>query len=87
MPGSGRRLWQYLGSIVQAVTERGPDDREDQTPLRCRRRPGRKRCNGRILAMIPDEDPMTIHWFCPVCEDNGVITGWQGTLWDRRRFI
>jgi hypothetical protein len=24
-----------------------------------------------------------IHWHCPVCNDNGFISGWQATLWDR----
>jgi hypothetical protein len=23
-----------------------------------------------------------IHWHCPVCSDNGLISGWQNTLWD-----
>lgn len=24
----------------------------------------------------------SIQWHCPVCQDNGIITGWQDTLWD-----
>lgn len=24
----------------------------------------------------------SIYWYCPVCNDNGVIHGWQNTLWD-----
>jgi len=23
-----------------------------------------------------------IVWCCPVCHDNGIIRGWQDTLWD-----
>jgi hypothetical protein len=23
-----------------------------------------------------------IYWHCPVCNDNGFISGWQDTLWD-----
>lgn len=28
------------------------------------------------------EDYDAIYWYCPVCADNGVIRGWQNTLWD-----
>ncbi len=28
-----------------------------------------------------DENP-SILWHCPICQDNGVISGWQNTLWD-----
>jgi hypothetical protein len=23
-----------------------------------------------------------IHWYCPVCSDNGMISGWQNSSWD-----
>jgi hypothetical protein len=23
-----------------------------------------------------------IYWHCPVCNDNGFISGWQDTLWN-----
>jgi len=23
-----------------------------------------------------------IHWYCPVCENEGVISNWQKTKWD-----
>jgi hypothetical protein len=28
------------------------------------------------------EEDDRIDWYCPVCHDNGIIRGWQGTLWD-----
>jgi len=24
----------------------------------------------------------SIFWHCPICQDNGVIRGWQNTFWD-----
>jgi hypothetical protein len=23
-----------------------------------------------------------IYWKCPVCSDEGVVTGWKGLIWD-----
>jgi hypothetical protein len=25
-----------------------------------------------------------IHWYCPDCEKEGVISGWQDTKWDNK---
>lgn len=31
----------------------------------------------------PAADPEDrIYWHCPVCGDNGLISGWQDTFWD-----
>ena len=29
----------------------------------------------------PEHDDAIV-WYCPVCHDNGIIRGWQDTLWD-----
>jgi hypothetical protein len=26
-----------------------------------------------------------IHWYCPKCQNEGVISHWQGTRWDNNR--
>jgi predicted RNA-binding Zn-ribbon protein involved in translation (DUF1610 family) len=31
-----------------------------------------------------DPDTDAVMWWCPVCGDNGTITGWQGSLWDHK---
>ncbi len=84
-PGPARRLAEYMGSIVEAVTSRSPDDTNLWTIVICRRRPGHKPCRTNIVADYADGDPITIIWECPACHDNGYITGWQETLWDKRR--
>lgn len=53
-------------------------------PPGCWRRPQRKPCKG-ILEI--DFNPTTnqIHWKCPACLDEGVVTGWEGLIWDMRK--
>lgn len=47
---------------------------------KCGRRPGRKPCKGRLdVKMISDDE---IYWICPVCGDEGVISGWKGLFWN-----
>jgi len=83
MPSRARLLAEYFASIVVDATT----NIDDPPTLRCRRRPGHRRCSG-ILFTVPslDEDD-TILWHCPICSDNGVIRGWQDTLWDGFREI
>jgi hypothetical protein len=76
LPSRARILAQHWTRIVaQGSTF-------DQAPtLRCRRRPRRRPCVG-ILEIALDEDLEGMLWGCPICGDNGVIRGWQGTFWD-----
>lgn len=71
---------KFLASIVQART--GMCDWGDSNiDIKCRRRPGRKPCPGKLEALF---DPnFIIIWRCPVCDDRGVIDGWHGTKWDK----
>ena len=84
LPGRAYQLASYLGSIVEAVTSSGKIQTYN-TGIRCRRRPGRKRCQGEVLALIDKESNFEIKWGCPVCNDNGIISGWQGTIWDKAK--
>jgi hypothetical protein len=31
-------------------------------------------------ALIPKSEE--IHWYCPECENEGVISGWKNTKWN-----
>lgn len=73
-----RTLADYFGRIVKAVTTR--KGKTLATGVRCRRQPGRRRCPGEIIAFVDKQQ--AISWSCPVCKDNGVISGWDGTIWD-----
>lgn len=78
--GPARRLAEHMVAIV-AMASRPEIIPPPEYHVRCRRRPGRKPCLGMIEV---DLDPETenIAWWCPVCDDNGYISNWKGTMWD-----
>ncbi len=78
MPPSARLLAEYFASIVVDATA----NLDEEPSVRCRRRPGRRCCTGTIMSYPGADDLDRIHWPCPVCNDNGLISGWQDTLWD-----
>ena len=39
-------------------------------------------CEG-ILQIILRPEPDLIHWKCPVCGDEALLTGWSGLIWDK----
>ena len=75
------RIAAHFAAIVTAATG-SPSATLRETPVRCRRRPNRKPCPGKIQAGF---EPGTgaIHWSCPVCQDQGWLSKWQGTQWDQ----
>ena len=78
-PAPARRLYEHLATIVRAASALPSTGR--QTAVRCRRRPERTPCAGRIVVAL-SEDPPTVHWVCPSCRDAGSISGWQGSVGD-----
>ena len=44
-----------------------------------------KNCEGTIKSEILAEEEDAIHWLCTNCENEGVISYWQGTRWDNLR--
>jgi hypothetical protein len=81
LPGPALNLAIVLGSIVAWVTDHLPAG-EPHTNVPCWRSPGRKRCRGDIMAERSDGSSEIV-WQCPICGANGVIYGWEGSLWDR----
>ena len=80
-PTPARRLAEHFAAIVGAATS-DPQRAATASGVRCRRRPGRRPCPGEIRASITLDDRMDVVWECPACGDEGVISNWQGTLWD-----
>lgn len=83
MPTPALNIALHLGSIVAWMTSRESTGLQ-RTNVPCRRSPGRRRCATEIEAEFKGPGG-TIAWRCPTCDDNGYISGWQGTPWDRRK--
>ena len=77
IPAPAENLALHIGAIVSWMTH-CPPQRPELTNVRCRRSPGRRRCIGQIVADLL-EDRRTIVWECPLCGDNGYITGWENS--------
>jgi hypothetical protein len=82
LPTPALNLALFFGSIVAWVTDHLPHG-DWHTNVPCRRSPGRRRCLGDIMAEL-DRTSGHIVWQCPVCGDNGLIHGWEHTLWNRQ---
>ena len=72
-------LRDFLGSIVETVTSRDPDDKSYSTLIQCR-----KNCGHNVIAYYSPDDPSIIKWFCTKCDDEGLLSGWEDTNWDKR---
>ncbi len=80
LTGSGRNLALHMTAIVASATTE--HTRGGAPEVRCRRRPNRRPCIGTIGHRLWSDE--RISWSCPLCGDNGVISNWQSTAWDRR---
>ena len=81
IPTPAATLREFLGCLVEAVTSRDPDDENYVTPLKCRH--GSDGCDGDIIVFFDPKDSSVIKWSCMFCEDEGQLTGWEGTVWDK----
>jgi len=80
MPKQARELASFMALVVDSTTKTLPSTLTS-TDIRC----FNKGCHGLIkTALMPKTEE--IHWYCPDCENEGVISGWQGTKWDNRLF-
>ena len=78
MPKEARELVGFLTQVIDSTTKTLPLSLTT-TKVRC----FEKGCDGLIkTALRLDNDE--IHWFCPDCENEGLINSWQGTKWDHR---
>ncbi len=82
VPGPARRMAEHLTLIVRAATA-GQGGQPWVSALPCRRRPGRRPCPGHF-ALYRADVPPSIDWRCTACGDDGVIRGWEGSVFDLR---
>jgi hypothetical protein len=79
MPKEARELVSFLALVVDATTKTTPTILTS-TDLRC----FKKACHGLIKTAVKHGGE-EIHWYCPECENEGVISHWQGTKWDNTK--
>jgi len=78
MPKEARELASFMALVVDTTTKTLPSTLTS-TDIRC----FQKDCHGLIkTALIPKSEE--VHWYCPDCENEGVISEWKKTKWDNR---
>lgn len=82
LPTEAQELVNFLTATIEAATEAYDDTIPASTVSACR---NTTNCDGDIVAWVSHEDDQ-IHWRCSDCEDEGVITDWEGTPWDKRNY-
>jgi hypothetical protein len=82
IPSAEATTREFLGRLVKAVTSRDPDDLSCFTQIPCPNRLAG--CEGDILAGYDQEIPSVIHWSCTSCDESGLLSGWENTVWDNR---
>src|SRR5690625_4779583 len=73
----------HILDIVRAATA-GDAGEPWRSALRCRRRPARRACPGRMMITRTTADA-PIHWSCDSCGDAGTGVSWADSLYDLRR--
>jgi len=76
MPKEARELANFLALIVDVTTRTKPSTLTS-TDIRC----FQKGCHGFVKSAIRPKEG-EIHWYCPECKNEGVISQWQGTKWN-----
>jgi hypothetical protein len=76
---SGLRVRQFARVVAAATSVHA--GLTVHTPIRCRRRPLRRACEGHLLVRRQDV-PALIQWGCPECRDHGALVAWRRTPQD-----
>lgn len=79
MPKEARELASFFALVVDTTTKTLPATLTS-TDIRC----FNKGCHGLIKTAMKSKDD-EIHWYCPDCENEGMISNWQKTKWDNRK--
>lgn len=84
LPPEAQELLNFLTAIIEAATI-GYDQPITLSTAGCRKSINDKTCFGDIEVWV-DFDSHHIGWECVECGDEGVITDWEGTPWDKRNY-
>ena len=76
MPREARELANFLALVVDSTTKTKQSSLTS-TDIRC----FIKGCYATVKSTLRPE-ANEIYWYCPDCENEGVISQWEGTRWD-----
>lgn len=78
MPKEAREMASFFALVIDTCTNKLPN-KLTPTDIRC----FGKGCQGTTrIEYLPSTGE--IHWICSRCENEGKISGWQGTRWYNR---
>ena len=69
-----------ISEIITYATSVAAGIPTESIPI-CWRRPKRRPCKGKLDIDL-DHTSGHISWRCEVCGDEGVVSGWEGLIWD-----
>jgi hypothetical protein len=78
MPDEAKELIGFLTQVIDTTKKKLPHTLT-QADVKC----FKNGCSGIIMSAFRP-DTQEIHWYCPDCEAEGLISGWQKTKWDNR---
>ena len=84
LPLEAKELLNFLTAIIEAATTEY-DRPVTLSAVNCRKLIIGKPCSGEIEVWVYAEDNQ-IGWECLECGDEGVISNWEGTPWDKRNY-
>lgn len=78
MPEEAREFATFLTMIIEASSD-FDSEMGYNTGIKCHQ----TNCQGTILSRLIIEEGHEIFWWCPVCQNEGIIAEWEGSKWDR----
>ena len=73
MPSEGKEMASFLSLVIDATTQKNTSSDNE---VRC----FLKDCDGKVSSELANQNE--ILWKCSKCDNEGRISGWQGTKWD-----
>ena len=77
MPKEARELANFLALVIDASTDYESEN-GFETGIRC----FNEGCDGTIQSKFLFDQNNEIHWLCPKCGNEGIISEWENCKWD-----
>ncbi len=84
LPFETQELFNFLSAIIETATI-AYGLPITLAEVHCRNMTHPKPCDGEIEVWV-DSESNNIGWECLECAEEGVITHWEGTRWDKRDY-